>query len=68
VLAEWQHRLTELVAEHDVPGASLAVLAGGQVNALAAGVLHGGTGELTRSGRTPAGPPEGAVRPGTAVS
>ncbi|KNB52496.1 penicillin-binding protein [Streptomyces caatingaensis] len=40
----WQARLEALRAEHGVPGASLAVLAGGRVHELASGVLHSGTG------------------------
>ncbi|MEV4108731.1 serine hydrolase domain-containing protein [Nonomuraea sp. NPDC049695] len=40
----WQHRFDELRAAHHVPGATLAVLAGGQVYELASGVLHRGTG------------------------
>ncbi|MFC7533762.1 serine hydrolase domain-containing protein [Actinoplanes sp. GCM10030250] len=40
----WQQRLDELRAAHHVPGASLAVVAGGQVHELATGVLHRGTG------------------------
>ncbi|MEO3871090.1 serine hydrolase domain-containing protein [Nonomuraea sp. B12E4] len=40
----WQARLDELRAAHHVPGASLAVLAGGTVHELASGVLHRGTG------------------------
>ncbi|UNO41131.1 serine hydrolase domain-containing protein [Streptomyces sp. MST-110588] len=40
----WQARLTELCAAHHVPGASLAVLAGGDIHSLATGVLHRGTG------------------------
>ncbi|MGK5628973.1 serine hydrolase domain-containing protein [Streptomyces sp. URMC 123] len=42
--ARWQARLDELLAAHHVPGASLAVLTGGVVHELAAGVLHLGTG------------------------
>lgn len=37
-------RLEELARRHQVPGASLAVLTGGEVTALATGVLHKGTG------------------------
>lgn len=37
-------RLAELAHIHAVPGVSLAVLAGGEVHAAAAGVLHTGTG------------------------
>jgi CubicO group peptidase (beta-lactamase class C family) len=43
-LDRWQARLDELRAAHHVPGASLAVLAGGRVHELASGVLHRGTG------------------------
>jgi CubicO group peptidase (beta-lactamase class C family) len=43
-LARWQPRLDELARRHAVPGASLAVLADGEVTALATGVLHTGTG------------------------
>jgi CubicO group peptidase (beta-lactamase class C family) len=43
-LAGWRPRLDELVRRHQVPGASLAVLAGGEVTTLATGVLHKGTG------------------------
>jgi CubicO group peptidase (beta-lactamase class C family) len=46
-LAGWQGRFDELARRHDVPGASLAVLAGGEVTALATGVLHLGTGVAT---------------------
>ncbi|MEO3888884.1 serine hydrolase domain-containing protein [Nonomuraea sp. B5E05] len=42
--ARWQARLDELRAVHRVPGASLAVLAGGTVHELASGALHRGTG------------------------
>jgi CubicO group peptidase (beta-lactamase class C family) len=38
--AELRGRLAELIARHGVPGASLAVLAGGQVATAAAGVLN----------------------------
>jgi CubicO group peptidase (beta-lactamase class C family) len=41
--AGWQARLDELARRHAVPGASLAILAGGEVTALATGVLHKGT-------------------------
>src|SRR5512132_3564079 len=37
----WQSRLEELARRHAVPGASLAVLADGEVTALATGVLGG---------------------------
>ncbi|MEU6676905.1 serine hydrolase domain-containing protein [Streptomyces sp. NPDC046925] len=40
----WQSRLDELRAAHHVPGATLAVLAGGEIHELASGVLHRGTG------------------------
>ena len=43
-LAGWRPRLDELTRRHQVPGASLAVLAGGEVATLATGVLHKGTG------------------------
>jgi CubicO group peptidase (beta-lactamase class C family) len=43
-LVGWQPRLDELARRHAVPGASLAVLADGEVTALATGVLHTGTG------------------------
>jgi CubicO group peptidase (beta-lactamase class C family) len=43
-LAGWQSRLDELAQQHAVPGASLAVLADGEVTTLATGVLHKGTG------------------------
>ncbi|WP_246075391.1 serine hydrolase domain-containing protein [Nonomuraea terrae] len=46
----WQARLDELRAAHGVPGAALAVLAGGTVHELAAGVLHRGTGVAARPG------------------
>jgi CubicO group peptidase (beta-lactamase class C family) len=42
--ANWQARLDELARHHAVPGASLAILAGGEATALATGVLHKGTG------------------------
>ncbi|MEV6913209.1 serine hydrolase domain-containing protein [Amycolatopsis sp. NPDC051071] len=42
--AHWQARLDELRAEHHVPGATLAVLTGGEIHELASGVLHRGTG------------------------
>ncbi|MCG5220844.1 serine hydrolase domain-containing protein [Streptosporangium sp. KLBMP 9127] len=42
--ARWQARLDELRTAHRVPGASLAVLSGGDVHELACGVLHRGTG------------------------
>ncbi|MEO3796927.1 serine hydrolase domain-containing protein [Nonomuraea sp. B10E15] len=40
----WQARLDELRDAHHVPGASLAVLTGGNIHELASGVLHRGTG------------------------
>jgi CubicO group peptidase (beta-lactamase class C family) len=40
----WQSRLDDLRATHHVPGATLAVLWGGQIHELASGVLHRGTG------------------------
>ncbi|MFB4282267.1 serine hydrolase domain-containing protein [Nonomuraea sp. MTCD27] len=40
----WQARLDALRAAHHVPGAALAVLAGGRIHELASGVLHRGTG------------------------
>ncbi|GAA4630902.1 hypothetical protein GCM10023196_058140 [Actinoallomurus vinaceus] len=40
----WQARLDELRAAHHVPGAALAVLAGGTIHESASGVLHRGTG------------------------
>ncbi|MEU5421973.1 serine hydrolase domain-containing protein [Streptomyces sp. NPDC020799] len=43
-LAHWQARFDELRAAHHVPGATLAVLTGGDVHELASGVLHRGTG------------------------
>lgn len=46
-LAGWQERFDGLARRHGIPGASLAVLAGGQVQALATGVLHKGTGVET---------------------
>ncbi|MFD7221463.1 serine hydrolase domain-containing protein [Streptomyces sp. NPDC059892] len=42
--ARWQARLDELLAVHHIPGASLAVLAGGEIHELAGGILHTGTG------------------------
>ncbi|WUH99814.1 beta-lactamase family protein [Spirillospora sp. NBC_00431] len=42
--ARWQARLDALRVTHNVPGASLAVLADGAVHELASGVLHLGTG------------------------
>ncbi|TLS46339.1 beta-lactamase family protein [Streptomyces montanus] len=43
-LDHWQARLDRLRAAHHVPGASLAVLAGGRIHELASGLLHRGTG------------------------
>jgi CubicO group peptidase (beta-lactamase class C family) len=43
-VASWRERFDGLARRHGVPGASLAVLAGGQVQALATGVLNTGTG------------------------
>ncbi|MFE6892145.1 serine hydrolase domain-containing protein [Streptomyces sp. NPDC057694] len=43
-LDHWQARLDELIAEHHVPGASLAILIDGTVHELASGILHRGTG------------------------
>ncbi|MGY0060191.1 serine hydrolase domain-containing protein [Streptomyces sp. LZ34] len=40
----WQARLDELRAACHVPGATLAVLTGGETHELASGVLHRGTG------------------------
>ena len=40
----WRLRLVELADRHRAPGASLAVLSGEEVTALATGVLHTGTG------------------------
>jgi CubicO group peptidase (beta-lactamase class C family) len=40
----WQQRLAELVRVHGIPGASVAILDDGEVTAVAAGVLHTGTG------------------------
>ncbi|MEV6675129.1 serine hydrolase domain-containing protein [Streptomyces sp. NPDC051162] len=42
--APWQARFDELRAAHRVPGATLAVLVGGDVHEFASGVLHRGTG------------------------
>jgi len=46
-LAGWQPRFDALAREHGVPGASLAVLAGGAVSTFATGLLHRGTGVET---------------------
>ena len=43
-IAHWAGRLEELAREHRVPGASLAVLADGQVHSAATGVLNVETG------------------------
>ncbi|GGP06093.1 beta-lactamase family protein [Nonomuraea glycinis] len=43
-VTRWQTRFDELRAAHHVPGASLAVLSGGELHELAGGVLHRGTG------------------------
>jgi CubicO group peptidase (beta-lactamase class C family) len=40
----WEARLAELAREHDVPGASLAVLTGGRVHTAVTGVLNVETG------------------------
>lgn len=40
----WQVRLDELRKQHNVPGATLAVLVDGEIHELASGVLHRGTG------------------------
>ncbi len=42
--ARWEARFDELRADHHVPGATLAVLAEGEIHELASGVLHRGTG------------------------
>ncbi|MFI6294580.1 serine hydrolase domain-containing protein [Nonomuraea sp. NPDC050790] len=46
----WQARLDELRAAHRVPGATLAVLTGGDVHELAGGLLHRGTGVAATPG------------------
>ena len=43
----WQNRLDELARQHNVPGASLAILHNGEVTALATGVLNVDTGVET---------------------
>ena len=43
-VTHWQNRLDDLRVAHHVPGASLAVLAGGEIHELASGLLHRGTG------------------------
>ncbi|MFC0108749.1 serine hydrolase domain-containing protein [Kibdelosporangium aridum] len=40
----WQNRLDDLRATYHVPGASLAILADGEIHEFASGVLHRGTG------------------------
>jgi CubicO group peptidase (beta-lactamase class C family) len=40
----WQARLDDLRSTHHVPGATLAVLADGEIHELASGLLHRGTG------------------------
>jgi CubicO group peptidase (beta-lactamase class C family) len=40
----WQRRFDELRAAHHVPGATLAVLTGGEIHEFATGVLHRDTG------------------------
>lgn len=45
--AHWQERLEELAETHAVPGASLAILDGGEIMTAAAGVLNTGTGVTT---------------------
>ncbi|MFI7123933.1 serine hydrolase domain-containing protein [Amycolatopsis sp. NPDC049868] len=45
--AHWQTRLDDLRAEYRVPGATLAVLADGEIHELASGILHRGTGVET---------------------
>ncbi|MFI6904714.1 serine hydrolase domain-containing protein [Nonomuraea sp. NPDC050394] len=49
-LAYWQTRLDALRARHHVPGASLAVVAGGELHELAGGLLHRGTGVEATTG------------------
>ncbi|MFI9011512.1 serine hydrolase domain-containing protein [Actinosynnema sp. NPDC053489] len=43
-ITHWRQRLAELCDAHRVPGASLAVLADGEIHECAVGVLHRGTG------------------------
>ena len=43
----WQHRLDELAVLHKVPGASLAILDGGEIIAAATGVVNQETGVQT---------------------
>jgi CubicO group peptidase (beta-lactamase class C family) len=45
--ARWQDTLDRLCRKHSVPGASLAVLAGGEVYGVASGVVNAGTGVET---------------------
>jgi len=45
--AHWQERLAELAAKHDVPGASLAILADDELATAATGVVNLGTGVQT---------------------
>ncbi|WP_082119741.1 serine hydrolase domain-containing protein [Saccharothrix sp. ST-888] len=45
--AHWQDRLDELITTHRIPGATLAVLADGEVHELASGTLHTRTGVET---------------------
>ncbi|MFD9947348.1 serine hydrolase domain-containing protein [Nonomuraea sp. NPDC059023] len=49
-LAYWQARLDELRATHHVPGATLAVVTGGELYELASGLLHRGTGVEATTG------------------
>ncbi|RKT17750.1 CubicO group peptidase (beta-lactamase class C family) [Streptomyces sp. 1114.5] len=42
--ARWQARLDELLTAHRIHGATLAVLAGGEIHELASGILHSETG------------------------
>ncbi|MFE3880803.1 serine hydrolase domain-containing protein [Kitasatospora sp. NPDC059146] len=42
--ARWQARLDGLLAAHRIHGATLAVLAGGEIHELASGILHSETG------------------------
>lgn len=42
--AYWRHRLTELIATYQVPGASLGILRGGAITEVTAGVLSTETG------------------------
>jgi CubicO group peptidase (beta-lactamase class C family) len=45
--AHWQERLDELAAKHDVPGASLAILAEDEIATAVTGVVNLGTGVQT---------------------